>query len=62
MHKIVHIFMYVPRAQAPPKNWAGPGRGYELIHYARSTQCFAVNCEVPVTLYSVCIRAEKACL
>ena len=24
--------------QAPPKNWAGPGRGYELIYYARSTQ------------------------
>ena len=33
-----------------------------IVHYARSTQCVAVNCEVPVTLYSVGIRAEKACL
>ena len=49
----------VPRPR--PKTGRGLG-GYELLHYARSTQCVAVNCEVPVTLYSVCIRAEKACL
>ena len=32
------------------------------IGYACSTRCVAVNYEVPVTLYSVCIWAEKTSL
>ena len=62
MHKIMYMRSLVPRPR--PKSGRGLG-GYELIDYARSTQCVAVNCEVPVTivtLYCVCIRAEKACL
>ena len=60
MHKIMHIFMSLASC---PKTGRGLGEAiYGLIYYARSTQCVAVNCEVPVTLYSVCIRAEKACL
>ena len=41
----------------PAQNRAGPGD-----MYARSTHCVAMNCEVCVTLYSVCIWAEKTSL
>ena len=54
----MHLFIRHTRLQAPPKNWAGPGDEAN-ISYARSTRCVAVNYEVPVTLYSVCIWAEK---
>ena len=62
MHvNFVHIFIRHTCLQAPPKNWAGPGDEAN-ISYARSTRCVAVNYEVPVTLYSVCIWAEKTSL
>ena len=69
-YALYHFFMYVciylchslvPRPRPKTGQGLGKAMSYYIMH-ACSTQCVAVNCEVPVTLYSVCIRAEKACL